>query len=87
MQTVNAIYDSGNYTDVFERDIVEVEKKIIVSSPELAQDKTKLFIYLVKLRQEAGITVTVITTEPQDNLMRIQSAQIAAELLEIALEE
>ena len=66
MQTVNAIYDSGNYTDVFERDIVEVEKKIIVSSPELAQDKTKLFIYLVKLRQEAGVNVTVITIDPQN---------------------
>ncbi len=142
-QTANAIYDSGNYMDVFERDIVEAEKKIIVSSPELTQDKTGRFIYLVKSRQEAGITVTVITTEPQnvsygspefcqrliqrmrqsgiyviikedviehfaiiddelvwhggmnllgkedawDNLMRIKSAQIAAELLEIALEE
>ncbi len=129
--------------DVFERDIVEAEKKIIVSSPELTQDKTERFIYLVKSRQEAGISVTVITTEPQnvsygstefcqrliqsmrqsgidvvvkedaiehfaiiddelvwhggmnllgkedawDNLMRIRSAQIAAELLEIALEE
>ena len=142
-QTANAIYDSGNYMDVFERDIVEAEKKIIVSSPELTQDKTERFIYLVKSRQEAGITVTVITTEPQnvsygspefcqgliqsmrqsgiyvivkeeviehfaiiddelvwhggmnlmgkedawDNLMRIRSAQVAAELLEIAMEE
>ncbi len=139
-QTANAIYDSGNYMDVFERDIVEAEKKIIVSSPELTQDKTERFIYLAKSRQEAGITVTVITMEPQnisygspefcqrliqnmresgiyvivkeeltehfaiiddeliwhggmnllgkedawDNLMRIRSAQAAAELLEIA---
>lgn len=100
------------------------------------------FIYLVKARQEAGVTVTVITTDSQnisygssefcqrlieemrengicviareevpehfaiiddelvwhggmnllgkedawDNLMRIRSAQVAAELLEIALE-
>lgn len=140
-QTVNSIYDSGNYMDVFERDIVEAEKKIIVSSPELTQDKIERFIYLVKARQEAGITVTVITIEPQnisygspefcqrfiqemresgiqvivkedviehfaiiddelvwhggmnllgkedvwDNLMRIRSDQVAAELLEIAL--
>ena len=65
-QTVNSIYDSGNYMDVFERDIVEAEKKIIVSSPELTQDKIERFIYLVKARQEAGITVTVITIEPQN---------------------
>lgn len=141
-QTVNAIFDSGNYKDVFERDVVEAEKKVIVSSPRLTQDKVERFIYLVKARQEVGVTVTVITTDSQnisygssefcqrlieemreygicvmareevpehfaiiddelvwhggmnllgkedawDNLMRIRSAQVAAELLEIALE-
>lgn len=140
-QSVNSIYDSGNYMDIFERDIVEAGKKIIVSSPELTQDKVARFIYLVKPRQEAGVSVTVITTEPQnisygspefyqglmkemrengiyvivkdevaehfaviddelvwhggmnllgredawDNLMRVNSFQVAAELLEIAL--
>lgn len=64
-QTVNSIYDSGNYMDVFERDIVEAEKKIIVSSPELTQDKIERFTYLVRARQEAGITVTVITDANQ----------------------
>ena len=139
-QNVNAIYDSGNYTDVFERDIIEAEKKIIVSSPELTQEKIERFIYLLKPRQEAGVDVTVITTEPEnivygsadfsqglieqmksvginvilkdevaehfaimdeelvwhggmnllgredawDNLMRIKSMQVVAELLEIA---
>lgn len=63
---VKMIYDSGNYMDVFERDIVEAEKKIIVSSPELTQDKVERFTYLVRARQEAGITVTVITMEPQN---------------------
>lgn len=65
-QTANAIYDSENYADVFERDIVEAEKKIIVSSPELTQNKVERFIYLIKARQEAGVSVTVITTEPQN---------------------
>lgn len=139
-QTANAIYDSENYTDVFEQDVVEAEKNIIVSSPELTQDKVERFMYLVKTRQEAGCQVTVITLDPQnisygspefcheliyemqrggvhvitgedvsehfaiiddelvwhggmnllgkedvwDNLMRIRSAQVAAELLEIA---
>lgn len=45
---------------------MEAGKKIIVSSPELTQDKVARFIYLVKPRQEAGVSVTVITTEPQN---------------------
>lgn len=142
-QNVNAIYDRGSYADVFEQDIVESEKQIIVSSPQITKDKVERFLYLVKARQEAGCKVIVITTEPQnivhgssefcqrlidtmekngirvilkeeveehfavlddelvwhggmnllgkedvwDNLMRIRSARIAAELLEIALKE
>ncbi len=142
-QSVNAIYDSGSYTDVFEQDIVECEKQMIVSSPEITKDKVERFLYLVKARQEAGCKVMVITTEPQniaygnpefcqglidtmrrngirvivkeeveehfavlddelvwhggmnllgkediwDNLMRVRSAKIAAELLEIALKD
>lgn len=140
-QTANSIYDSGNYMDVFERDVIEAEMQIIISSPELTQDKVERFVYLVKPRQENGVKVTVITMEPQnksygnpefcqrmiqemqdngiyvivkdeaaehfaviddelvwhggmnllgkedawDNLMRIKSSQVAAELLEIAL--
>ena len=139
-QTANAIYDSGNYGDVFERDLVEAEKSIVVSSPELVRDKVDRFLYIVKSRQEAGCEVTVITLEAEnsrygnslftgdmirdmqkeginvvvrdeviehfaviddalvwhggmnllgkedawDNLMRIESAQVAAELLAIA---
>ena len=142
-QTANAIYDSDNYTDVFEQDLVEAEKRIIVSSPKLTLEKVKRFSYLVKARQEAGCGVTVVTLDPQnlsygssefcyglicemqrngihvitgediaehfaiiddelvwhggmnllgkqdawDNLMRIKSAQVAAELLEIVAEK
>jgi superfamily II DNA or RNA helicase len=138
-QAANAIYDSGNYEDVFEQDLIEAEKQIIVSSPYITKDKIDRFIYLVKGRQEVGCKVTVITTEPQnlsfgssdfcqelirtmeesgikvvlkeeviehfaimgddlvwhggmnllgkkdawDNLMRIKSAQVAAELMEM----
>ena len=60
------MYDSGSYMDVFEQDIVESEKKIIVSSPEITEDKVDRFLCLVKARQEAGCKVMVITTEPQN---------------------
>lgn len=65
-QAANAIYDSGNYADVFERDVVEAGKRIIVSSPRIAHDKIERFLYLLKPRQEAGVDVTVITTEPEN---------------------
>ena len=65
-QAVNAIYDSGNYTEIFERDLVEADKSIVISSPEIRQDKVERLLYLVKERQEAGVQVTVITAEPEN---------------------
>ena len=67
-QTVNAIYDSGDYTDVFEQDLVEAEKKIIISSPIIEQNKINRLVYVVKARQEAGCKVTVITTNPDSTI-------------------
>ena len=32
-QNTNAIYDSGNYTEKFERDVIEANRSIVVSSP------------------------------------------------------
>ena len=67
-QDVNAIYDSGNYSEVFERDLIEAEKEIVIASPRLRKDKVERFLYLVKSRQEAGVKVKVITSEPERNL-------------------
>ena len=64
-QIANAIYDSGNYADIFEQDMVEAEKRIIISSPSIEQDKIDRFLYIIKVRQEAGCKVTVITTNPE----------------------
>ena len=65
-QIINAIYDSGNYTEKFEQDIVEAEKSIVISSPDIRQDKIDRLLLLVKERQEKGIHVTVITTDPEE---------------------
>ena len=64
-QTANAIYDSGNYSDVFEQDLVQAEKRIIISSPQITQDKIDRMIYVTKQRVEAGCKITVITTNPE----------------------
>ena len=63
-QDVNAIYDSGNYMEVFERDLVEAEREIVVSSPDILMEKVERFIKLVASRQTAGVKVTVITNNP-----------------------
>ena len=65
-QMINAIYDSGNYTEKFEQDIVEAEKSIVISSPDIRQDKIDRLLSLVKERQEKGVHVTVITTDPEE---------------------
>ena len=50
---------------VFERDLIEAEKEIVISSPRLVQAKIDRLIYLMKPRQEAGIKVTVLTESPE----------------------
>lgn len=67
-QEVNAIFDSGNYTATFEQDLIEAEKEIVISSPHISQEKINRFIYLMKTRQEAGVKITVITENPENNL-------------------
>lgn len=64
-QIINAIYDSGNYIEKFELDIVEAEKMIVILSPEIRQDKIERLLFLARGRQEAGVKVTVITTDPE----------------------
>lgn len=64
-QAANAIYDSGNYTVVFEQDLIEAEREVIISSPGITLDKVKRFIFLMKPRQEAGVKITVVTSHPE----------------------
>lgn len=51
---------------MFERDLVEVDKEIIICSPSLIRPKVERLIEIVKPRQEAGVAVTVITIEPDE---------------------
>lgn len=78
-QQANAIYDSGNYTDIFERDLIEAEKRIIVSSPELSGEKVRRFLYLIRARQEAGCEVTVLTENFEN--VRYGNPQFVQELI------
>lgn len=39
---------------------------IVISSPDIRQDKIERLLLLVKGRQEAGVKVTIITTDPEE---------------------
>ena len=64
-QQVNAIYDRRDYSEIFERDLVEANVEIVIASPGLRRSKVERMISLVKPRQEAGVPVTVITLNPE----------------------
>lgn len=63
-QSVNAIFDGTDYTETFERDVVEADREVVISSPDLRRSKVERIISLLKQRQESGVTVTVITMNP-----------------------
>lgn len=65
-QDANAVYDSDNYMETFEQDLIEAEKEIVIASPQITQEKIRRFLYLIKPRQEAGIKITVITENPEN---------------------
>ena len=78
-QIINAIYNSDNYTEKFEQDIVEAEKSIVISSPDIRQNKIDRLLSLVKDRQEKGVNITVITTDPDEVVYG--SADVCYELI------
>ena len=63
-QVANAIYDSRDYMEIFEKDMIEANKEIIISSPNISRMKVERMISLIKHRQESGVAVTVITSSP-----------------------
>lgn len=67
-QEANAIFDSGNYMETFERDLNGAERQIVICSPKITREKTERFISLVKPIQERGVQVTVITTHPENTM-------------------
>ena len=79
-QEANAIYDSGNYLETFERDLVEARRQIVICSPHIARNKTERLIALVKPIQERGVQVTVITADPENT--RYESADYLHFLVE-----
>lgn len=63
-EQINVIFDRRDYTEIFERDLIEANVEIVIASPGLTRRKAERLMELVKARQEAGVSVTVITLDP-----------------------
>lgn len=63
-QDANAIFDSDTYTTVYELDLKEASKSIVISSPTLGKRKVMRTIQTLKDRQEAGVKITLVTWHP-----------------------
>ena len=64
-QQANAIFDSETYDKVYEKDLLEANKEIIISSPGINVVKVKRLTALLKAKQESGVSITVITLSPE----------------------
>lgn len=65
-QDAGSIFDGENYRDVFKRDLLEAERRIVISSQTISGKKVYGLISLLKEKQVAGVEVTVITWAPDD---------------------
>ncbi|MCD7808956.1 MAG: DEAD/DEAH box helicase family protein [Erysipelotrichaceae bacterium] len=57
----NAIFDKDNYLDIYEKDLLNANNSIIISSLGLNEYKVNRFIGQMKDLQESGVKVTVLT--------------------------
>ena len=63
-QTANAIYDSESCQPVFQKDLLEAQKTIVISSPAISGRKVHALISLLRDQITRGVTVTIVTWEP-----------------------
>ena len=84
---MNYIYNSSNYTNVFEKDINEANKSIIISSPSINEEKVYRFIDLIKNRQEAGVNTSIIVNDDNDESLIYDMRRAGIEVIKKDLQE
>ena len=63
-QQTNAIFDRNSYLEVFNTDLKQAQKEIIISSPRLNEYQVKQLLKNVLTVQQKGTTVTIVTLVP-----------------------
>lgn len=84
-QKARFIYDSNNYLDIFEKDLLNANKSIVISSPSLNKDKVDHFVSLIKAKQEQGIEIKIVCASWNINDSNI-TMKLAYELNNIGIE-
>ena len=62
-QTANAIFESETYYSVYMQDLLESHQNIVISSPVISGPKVHELIDVLKEKQAAGISITIVTWE------------------------
>ena len=65
-EVVNSIFDSQNYFDIFEKDVVSASKSIVISSPSFSFKKVNWLCAESEHLQLRGVSVVVLTLDPED---------------------
>lgn len=65
-QSANAIFDGENYKEIFKKDLLEADKRIVISSPVISGAKVYELIDILKEKQISGVEVTIVTWAPDN---------------------
>ena len=86
-QGANAIYDNKSYQMIYEKDLLEANKNIIISSPGINEKKVKRLVALLQGRQESGVSIIVITLSaesyPENRIEKTR--QLINQLVEVGI--
>lgn len=60
-QETNAIFDNNSYMSVFERDMTEAGREIVISSPGISAKGVRRILKNLGERHDAGVKITLLT--------------------------
>lgn len=63
-QNANAIFDFDSYGEVYEKDLLEAKKDIVISSPTLNRQKVTRLLSILRDRMDSDVKVTIVTWHP-----------------------
>lgn len=79
-QKANSIFDGENYIKTFQKDLLQANKNIVISSPSITGNKVSELIELLKEKQQNGVEVTILTWQP--DVIKYGSANYKMQLIE-----
>ena len=63
-QRANAIFDSDTFLPVYQKDLLQANRSIVISSPVICWPKINELIQMMTELQRKGVSITIVTWEP-----------------------